>query len=101
MTAELLHALIEKIVVHEAVKSSGGMREQEVEIFYRLVGGITRYLVRQMSLDIEALYGTEVLLDVLSRNPVYLFGGIICIVGLVVVIGGIALAVFLKKKFCK
>ena len=36
LTAELLNTLIEKIVVHEAVKGEDGSREQEVEIFYRL-----------------------------------------------------------------
>lgn len=40
LTAELLNTLIEKIVVHEAVKHSDGTREQEVEIFYRFVGKI-------------------------------------------------------------
>lgn len=38
LTAELLNALIEKILVHEAVKSEDGVREQEVEIFYRFIG---------------------------------------------------------------
>ena len=32
--------LIEKIVVHEAVKKDDGSREQEVEIFYRFIGRI-------------------------------------------------------------
>ena len=40
LTAPLLNALIEKIVVHEAVKSADGIREQEIEIFYRFVGKI-------------------------------------------------------------
>ncbi len=40
LTAELLNTLIEKIVVHEAVKSEDGSREQEVEIFYRFIGKI-------------------------------------------------------------
>ena len=31
LTAELLNTLIEKIVVHEAVKGEDGSREQEVE----------------------------------------------------------------------
>ena len=39
-TAELLNTLIEKIVVHEAVKGEDGSREQEVEIFYRFIGKI-------------------------------------------------------------
>ncbi len=39
LTAELLNALIEKIVVHEAVKKYSN-REQEVEIFYRFIGKI-------------------------------------------------------------
>ena len=37
LTAELLNTLIEKIVVHEAVKGEDGSREQEVEIFYRVI----------------------------------------------------------------
>ena len=32
--------VIEKIVVHEAVKGEDGSREQEVEIFYRFIGKI-------------------------------------------------------------
>lgn len=40
LTAELLNALIEKIVIHEAVKGDDGDREQEIEIFYRFVGKI-------------------------------------------------------------
>ncbi len=35
LTAELLQGLIEKITVHEAVKLPNGVREQELEIFYR------------------------------------------------------------------
>ena len=40
LTAELLNTLIEKILVHEAVKGEDGSREQEVEIFYRFIGKI-------------------------------------------------------------
>ena len=40
LTAELLNTLIEKILVHEAVKQPDGTREQEVEIFYRFIGKI-------------------------------------------------------------
>ena len=40
LTAELLNTLIEKIVVHEAVKGEDGSLEQEVEIFYRFIGKI-------------------------------------------------------------
>ncbi len=40
LTAELLNTLIEKIVVHEAVKGEDRSREQEVEIFYRFIGKI-------------------------------------------------------------
>ena len=40
LTAELLNTLIEKIVIHEATKDADGMREQEIEIFYRFVGKI-------------------------------------------------------------
>ncbi|WP_439644610.1 DUF4368 domain-containing protein [Amylolactobacillus amylophilus] len=31
---------MKKILVHEAVKSEDGSREQEVEIFYRFIGKI-------------------------------------------------------------
>lgn len=40
LDAPLLNTLIEKIVVHEAKKGPDGVREQEVEIFYRFVGKI-------------------------------------------------------------
>ena len=40
LTAELLNTLIEKILVHEAVKNEDGSREQEVEIFYRFIDKI-------------------------------------------------------------
>lgn len=40
LTAELLNALIDKIVVHEATKDEDGHRVQEVEIFYRFIGKI-------------------------------------------------------------
>lgn len=40
LTAELLNALIEKIVVHESVKDETGHREQKVDIYYRFVGKI-------------------------------------------------------------
>ena len=40
LTTALLNTLIEKILVHEAVKQPDGTREQEVEIFYRFVGKI-------------------------------------------------------------
>ena len=40
LTAELLNTLIEKIVIHESVKSEDGMKEQEIEIFYRFIGKI-------------------------------------------------------------
>ena len=40
LTAPLLNTLIEKILIHEAVKSEDGSREQEVEIFYRFIGKI-------------------------------------------------------------
>ena len=40
LTAEMLNTLIEKIVVHEAVKDPDGTRTQEIEIFYRFVGKI-------------------------------------------------------------
>ena len=40
LDAPLLNTLIEKIVIHEATKSPDGIREQEVEIFYRFAGKI-------------------------------------------------------------
>lgn len=40
LNAELLHTLIEKIVVHESVKGEDGTKEQEVEIYYRFIGKI-------------------------------------------------------------
>lgn len=40
LTAPLLNTLIEKIIVHEAIKAEDGIREQEVEIYYRFVGKI-------------------------------------------------------------
>ena len=40
LDAPLLNTLIEKILVHEGTKGSDGIREQEVEIFYRFVGKI-------------------------------------------------------------
>lgn len=39
LTAPLLNALIDKIVIHEAVEAEEG-KEQEVEIFYRFIGKI-------------------------------------------------------------
>ncbi len=40
LTATLLNTLIEKILVHEAVRDEDGSREQEVEIYYRFIGKI-------------------------------------------------------------
>jgi len=40
LDAPLLNTLIEKIVIQEATKGPDGVREQEVEIFYRFVGKI-------------------------------------------------------------
>ena len=40
LTAEVLNTLIEKILIHEAVKDSEGKRVQEIEIFYRFIGNI-------------------------------------------------------------
>ncbi|MBR0218421.1 MAG: DUF4368 domain-containing protein [Clostridia bacterium] len=34
----MLNTLIEKILIHEPVKSSPGLKDQEIEIFYRFVG---------------------------------------------------------------
>ena len=40
LSADLLNALIEKVVVHEATKNADGSRMQEVEIYYRFIGKI-------------------------------------------------------------
>ena len=40
LTAEMLNELIEKIVIHEAVKGEGGQRTQKIESYYRFVGKI-------------------------------------------------------------
>ncbi|MBQ6993182.1 MAG: DUF4368 domain-containing protein [Lachnospiraceae bacterium] len=40
LTAELLNTVIEKIVVHEAVKGTDGSRKQKVDIYYRFIGKI-------------------------------------------------------------
>lgn len=40
LDAPLLNTLIEKIVVHEGTKGPDGMRNQEIDIYYRFVGNI-------------------------------------------------------------
>ena len=40
LTAELLNTLIEKIVIHEAVKDKNKVRQQKIDIYYRFVGKI-------------------------------------------------------------
>ena len=40
LTAPLLNALIEKIIVHQSVKGEDGEQEQKIEIFYRFIGKI-------------------------------------------------------------
>lgn len=40
LSAELLNTLIEKIVIHEATKGEDGIRDQEIEIYYRFIGKI-------------------------------------------------------------
>lgn len=40
LTAPLLNTLIEKIIVHNAIKEADGTKTQEVEIFYHFVGKI-------------------------------------------------------------
>ena len=40
LTAPLLNALIEKIVVHQSTEGADGEQEQEIEIFYRFIGKI-------------------------------------------------------------
>ena len=40
LTAEILNALIEKIIIHEAAEDDFGFRQQEIEIIFRFVGKI-------------------------------------------------------------
>lgn len=40
LNAELLNILIDKILVHEAVETPDGYKEQEIEIYYRFIGKI-------------------------------------------------------------
>lgn len=40
LTADLLNALIEKIVIHEGKDSKNGMKAQPIEIYYRFIGKI-------------------------------------------------------------
>ena len=40
LTAELLNTLIEKILIHESVKGEDGIKEQEIDIYYRFIGKI-------------------------------------------------------------
>ncbi len=40
LTADILNALIEKIIVHEAVREKHGLIKQEIEIYYRFIGKI-------------------------------------------------------------
>ncbi len=40
LSTELLNTVIEKIVVHEAVKGTDGSRKQKVDIYYRFIGKI-------------------------------------------------------------
>lgn len=40
LTAPLLNALVEKILIHQSVTGDDGEQEQEIEIFYRFIGKI-------------------------------------------------------------
>lgn len=42
LTADMLNALIQKIVIHEAEKDETGERKQEIEIFYRFIGKVEK-----------------------------------------------------------
>lgn len=42
LSAEMLNALVEKILVHNAVKQPDKTRVQEIEIYYRFVGKIDK-----------------------------------------------------------
>ena len=40
LTSDILNSLIDKIVIHEAVKNEDGTREQKIEIYYKFIGKI-------------------------------------------------------------
>lgn len=40
LTAELPNTLIDKIVIHEATTDEDGLREQDIDIYYRFIGKI-------------------------------------------------------------
>ena len=40
LTAPMLNDLIDKIVVHEAVKDENGNRTQKIEVYYRFIGKV-------------------------------------------------------------
>ena len=44
LTSQLLRDLIDKIIVHEAVKKEDGTKEQELEIYWRFVGRVDETL---------------------------------------------------------
>lgn len=65
-----------------------------------LVGGIARFSVRKMQMNFTAALGMDMLThNLLSHNPVYLFGGVLLVLGLVVIAAGAFLAIVLKRKF--
>lgn len=72
-----------------------------------LVGFLARYVSRRMFSGFDLGYGSMDMFDssfgpsldsFATNNPVYIMGGAIMVVGIVIVIAGIALAVYLKKQ---
>ena len=66
--------------------------------FCTLIGVMARVSIRKM-MDFGDSFGAVV--PALSDNPVYLFGTVFLILGIVVMLVGICLAIYLKKKFRK
>lgn len=72
-----------------------------------LVGFLARYISRRMFSGFDLGYGSMGMFDssfgpslesLAVNNPVYIMGGAILVIGIVIVIAGIALAVYLKKQ---
>ena len=72
-----------------------------------LVGFLARYISRRMFSGFDLGYGSMDMFDssfgpsldsFAVNNPVYIMGGATLVVGIVIVIAGIALAVYLKKQ---
>ena len=72
-----------------------------------LVGFLARYISRRMFSGFDLGYGSMGMFDssfgpslesLAVNNPVYIMGGALMVIGIVIVIAGIALAVYLKKQ---